>query len=460
MKRGRVIRAGLFPSFALLVLGGLWSTPQAWASWGFTATLIFPGCPSYATSQVQGIIGTLPTISGFPNQSSCQSTLAQIQAIKSSTQVCSSTTGSCHLVTCTVEWQCSACSGSDDTFGTPSSGSLQNGFASLNVTSTVTGTAFDVQHYSQQVEEWQREAEAQRQSYTEINPTAPSSSTIVAYGDNFNDDCAVQLGSKTTPALLREPDPTQTPPPTPPVDCDAIQSHLDGKQKGLQGMQTTLAGLSSAQADSWQGAQKQTTDAAKAAWDKTKSLAGDVGGDLVTDKENISRGVGLLSKAGPDLGDQVNVDRISAIAKGVKTGIDYVADQGTNVAAYNSNTGEDKLEEGTNALAAVDKTKQAAATQTFWQAAQAKFVDTGLADLAGEKLSTMVFGPAGTVGWKATMAGLDVGTSLVGAGIDAHTALTQQDAIDRLNLAIQTQQADITDLQSQLDSADASGACQ
>ncbi len=127
--------------FRILVLVSLFLPARVFGSWGFSAQL-------YENNCITTIPLTLPAISGFPNQSMCNAVRAEVLAIQESAPWEKSCGPSCWISElCTVGYTCSACTGSDDTFGT---GTIY----SLNPQGDSSGQPFFSPHYTADNDNW------------------------------------------------------------------------------------------------------------------------------------------------------------------------------------------------------------------------------------------------------------------------------------------------------------------
>jgi hypothetical protein len=185
-KAMRAVAAGV-PYMAFVACAALALPRAAFASWGFTATIYESGCPVYVTPP------SLPSITGFPTQSMCDSVRTQVLAITVSSSGC------------TVGYHCSACAGSDDVVGglgtsSPSlvglpvgAGTLGTAGSMVPLNSGVTavspygpdaGQPTFSPHYSESATLWQKEATARYQAFPTLGDRAVPISSV-QYGNHF-----------------------------------------------------------------------------------------------------------------------------------------------------------------------------------------------------------------------------------------------------------------------------------
>lgn len=136
---------------SLLFLTLLLAKSSLQAGWSFSAKLTQSGpCSGNATSGI-----TIPPISGLPTKAMCESTRAQILAIRSCVAMYGGCCPSTYLGQCCVFYNCTACSGFDDPTG--GAGTAGGDFSSGGAAQ---GKAFFSKNRNTENLDWERETEA------------------------------------------------------------------------------------------------------------------------------------------------------------------------------------------------------------------------------------------------------------------------------------------------------------
>ena len=182
------------------VFGALLLSRPAFASWGFIATIYETTCPATVPTPA------LPTITGFSSQTDCNTTRSQVLAIKSSFTW--QTSGSSPVTkTCSVGYNCSACTGADAVVLSSSAGvfsPLSNGVTALTPLGSDTGQPTFSPHYSAASTIWQQEASARTQAFPSINSSVMPISSV-QYQNRFAQNMNQYYGNSTTYSQPAEP---------------------------------------------------------------------------------------------------------------------------------------------------------------------------------------------------------------------------------------------------------------
>jgi hypothetical protein len=175
---------------ACLALIQVCSATGLWASWSFTASLVVSNC------QTGGYIApTLPAISGIPNQSLCQSVRAQILGIRECIANLSPPYGPGG--TCCVYYNCSVCSGFDD-----SSNSIGSAGGAVNNLGDTQGTAYFASGPDTETQDWNQQTQVRLQSLGQTLNQSLAQIQFLATGDaNFDASYQQQLNQAYGGAL-------------------------------------------------------------------------------------------------------------------------------------------------------------------------------------------------------------------------------------------------------------------